>query len=125
MSIPKLISGIERQNKILQWINQRNRISITEVCSQYSVSAATARRDLETLASEGKVQRVHGGAIALDQAPPESPILQRQSEQADEKFRIGQAAAALVQDGETVYLGSGTTVLETARALRGRHKLTV
>jgi DeoR family transcriptional regulator, aga operon transcriptional repressor len=119
------ISGLERQNQILQLVLRSQRISIAEICGHFSVSEATARRDLETLASEGKVQRVHGGAIALDQAPPESPILQRRAEQADEKFRIGQAAAALVQDGETVYLGSGTTVLETARALRGRHKLTV
>lgn len=96
-----------------------------EVCENFSISQATARRDLETLASKGKVQRVHGGAIALTQAPPEQPILQRQDEQPQEKLRIGQAAAALVHDGETVFLGSGTTVLEAARTLRGRRNLTV
>ncbi len=80
---------------------------------------------LETLAGRGKVQRVHGGAIALTEAPPESPILQRRGEQAFEKARIGQAAAALVNDGETVFLGSGTTVLEVARALKARPNLTV
>ena len=119
------ISSLERQNRILQFIHRGQRISITELCDNFSVSEATARRDLETLASEGKIQRVHGGAIALDQAPPEQPILQRQNEQAQEKLRIGQAAAALIQDGETVFLGSGTTVLEAARSLRGRRNLTV
>jgi DeoR family transcriptional regulator of aga operon len=119
------ISSLERQNQILQFVQRSQRISITEVCENFSVSEATARRDLEMLASEGKIQRVHGGAIALPQAPPESPILQRQDEQSDEKIRIGQAAAALVCDGETVFLGSGTTVLEAARALRGRRSLTV
>ena len=68
---------------------------------------------------------MHGGAIVLTQAPPEQAILHRQNEQADEKMRIGQAAAALVRAGETVFLGSGTTVLEVARALRGRRELTV
>lgn len=119
------ISSLERQNQILQFILRSQRISINEVREYFSVSEATARRDLEALASEDKVQRVHGGAIALTQAPPELPILQRQDEQAQEKLRIGQAAAALVHDGETVLLGSGTTVLETARALRGRRNLTV
>jgi DeoR family transcriptional regulator of aga operon len=119
------ISGVERQQKILQFILRSQRISITEVCENFSVSEATARRDLESLANEGKVQRVHGGAIAITQAPPEQPILQRQDEQTDEKIRIGQTAASLVQDRETVFLGSGTTVLEIARALRGRRNLTI
>jgi DeoR family transcriptional regulator, aga operon transcriptional repressor len=119
------ISSLERQNQIEQFILRNQRISISDVCENFLVSEATARRDLETLANKGKIQRVHGGAISLTEAPPESPILQRDREQADEKTRIGQAAAALVHDGETVFLGSGTTVLEVARALRTRPNLTV
>jgi DeoR/GlpR family transcriptional regulator of sugar metabolism len=119
------LSSLERQNQILQLVTRSQRISVTELCMTFEVSEATARRDLETLACHGKIQRVHGGAIALIEAPPESPLLQRGSDQADEKARIGQAAAALVRDGETVFLGSGTTVLEVARALRMRPSLTV
>ncbi len=125
MSTPKLISGIERQNKILQWIKQRDRITVGEVCQHYAVSEATARRDLEMLASTGKVQRVHGGAIAIEKAPPEMPILQRQVDQVNEKQRIGLLAASMVADGETIFLGSGTTVLEVARNLKDRRNLTV
>ncbi len=119
------VSGTDRQIQILRLLERRQRISVAELCATFDVSEATARRDLESLASQGKLQRVHGGAIISTQAPPEQPILQRQNEQADEKFRIGQAAAALVQVGETVFLGSGTTVLEAARHLRGRQNLTV
>ena len=119
------VSGIDRQLQILQLISRQQRMSVAEICERFSVSEATARRDLEALAVVGKVQRVHGGAIALDQAPAEAPMLQRQGEQEEEKMRIGQAAAALVQDGETVFLGSGTTVLEVARNLRLRQNLTV
>ena len=86
---------------------------------------ATARRDLETLSLQGKVQRVHGGVIAIEQAPPELPILERENEQSDEKSRIGRVVAELIFDGETVFLGSGTTVLETAKNLRERKNLTV
>ncbi len=119
------VSGTDRQKQILQLLERQQRISVTELCNTFDISEATARRDLENLASQGKLQRVHGGAIVLTQAPPELPILQRQNEQAEDKMRIGQAAAALVQKGETIFLGSGTTVLEVARALRQRRELTV
>ena len=115
----------ERQKQILSLLTQQGRLSVTEIVQQFSISAATVRRDLESLASQGKVQRVHGGVIAIEQAPPELPILERQSEQVDEKTHIGRTAANLIADRETVFLGSGTTVLEVARNLRDRKNLTI
>jgi DeoR/GlpR family transcriptional regulator of sugar metabolism len=115
----------ERQKQILSLLGRQGRLSVAEIVERFSISEATARRDLETLASQGRVQRVHGGVIALEQAPPELPILERKNEQAGEKKRIGGLAAGLVKDGETVFLGSGTTVLEVARNLRDRKHLTV
>lgn len=119
------LSSPERQTQILQILARSQRISVAELCETFEISEATARRDLDALAEQGKLQRVHGGAIVLSEAPPEAPILQREREQAAEKIRIGLTAAALVQDGETVFLGSGSTVLEAARALRTRNPLTV
>jgi DeoR family transcriptional regulator, aga operon transcriptional repressor len=115
----------ERQKQILSLLSQHGRLSVAEIVSQFSISEATARRDLETLSSQGKAQRVHGGVIAVEQAPPELPILERENEQEDEKARIGRAAAALVGNQETIFLGSGTTVLEIARNLRDHKNLTV
>ena len=115
----------ERQKQILSLLSKQGRLSVSEIVEQFSISEATARRDLETLASQGKAQRVHGGVIAAEQAPPELPILQREGEQADEKAGIGRAAAELIADGETIFLGSGTTVLEAAKHLRDRKNLTV
>ena len=125
MDATEVFSGIERQNEILQWIIRQRRVSVNSICERFSVSEATARRDLELLASQGKIQRVHGGAIALQQAPPEEPILQRQDEQLRYKQRIGGLAAGFVKDGETIFLGSGSTVLEVARNLHERRSLTV
>ena len=119
------ITGTDRQIQILQLVTQRQRITVADIVEQFAISEATARRDLETLANQGKVQRVHGGALAIQSAPPELPLLERGNEQESEKRRIGQAAAALVQPGETVFLGSGTTVLEVARALCLTKPLTV
>jgi DeoR/GlpR family transcriptional regulator of sugar metabolism len=115
----------ERQKQILSLLTQQGRLSVTEIVRQFSISEATARRDLESLASQGKAQRVHGGVIAVEQAPPELPILDREGEQPEEKTRIGRAVVSLVADKEAVFLGSGTTVLEVARNLRGRKNLTV
>src|SRR5574339_91090 len=114
------IPGTERQKQILSLLSRQGRLSVEQIVRQFDISHATARRDLESLASLGKVQRVHGGVLAVDQAPPELPILERKDEQAGEKARIGRAAAKLIAAGETVFLGSGTTVLELARNLRQR-----
>jgi DeoR/GlpR family transcriptional regulator of sugar metabolism len=124
MSLP-FITNVDRQAQILRMLEERGRISLADLTATFQISEATARRDLDALAEQGKVQRVHGGAILLRQSAPEPPILRRQEEQAEEKERIGRAAAALVQDGETVFLGSGTTTLQVARALRSRQRLTV
>lgn len=115
----------ERQAQILEMLSQQGSLSVADIVEQFSISEATARRDLETLAGEGKLQRVRGGAISLRKAPPEPPILQRETWQSEEKQRIGRAAAELVGDGETIFLGSGTTVLEVARNLKTRKGLTV
>jgi DeoR family transcriptional regulator, aga operon transcriptional repressor len=119
------IPTLERQKQILSLLSQQGRLRVAEIVTQFSISEATARRDLETLAAQGKAQRVHGGVIAVGQAPPELPILERESEQSEEKASIGRAAASLVGNNETVFLGSGTTVLEIARHLRDHKSMTV
>ncbi|GAB4490888.1 MAG: DeoR/GlpR family DNA-binding transcription regulator [Anaerolineales bacterium] len=121
----EFISTEERQTSILSLLARQGRLSVAEIVEQFKVSEATARRDLEALTERGKIQRVHGGALPVKQAQPEAPLLQREQEQFFEKQRIGQAAAALVEDGETVFLASGTTTLEVARHLRARQNLTV
>lgn len=125
MNSTTAISGIERQNQILSLTARNKRITVTQICEQFAVSEATARRDLELLAAQGLIQRVHGGAIPVGRAAPELPLLERGQEQASEKERIGQAAAAMINDNGTIFLGSGTTVLEIAKNIRERKGLTV
>ena len=125
MEAKPTISNLERQEQLLHFVTQNQRVTVAEISEHFSVSLATARRDLESLVERGQVERFHGGAKAVRQAPPEAPVLQREVEQGDEKKRIGQAAAALISDGETIFLGSGTTVLEVARNLRHHRNLTV
>jgi len=80
----------------------------------------TVRRDLGALARDGKLERVHGGAV--DSAEP--GFSQIEVERFDIKDRLGAAAAAMVQDGQTVMVDIGTSTLQFARHLHGK-KITV
>ncbi|MCX8025621.1 MAG: DeoR/GlpR family DNA-binding transcription regulator [Thermanaerothrix sp.] len=117
--------GPDRQGLILDLINRRQRVSIAEICEAFGISEATARRDLEALDQRGLICKVRGGAIPARRAPAEPPILQRSNQHLEEKRRIAQAAVKLIQEGETIFLGSGSTVLELARLLRSYNNLTV
>jgi DeoR/GlpR family transcriptional regulator of sugar metabolism len=119
------VSNLERQNSILALLEEQKRVSVSFLCQSFSISEATARRDLEYLASAGKIRRVRGGAIALVKSSPELPVLQRGDEHAGEKDQIGRAAAGRVADGETIFLGSGTTIHAIARHLPEFTQLTV
>jgi DeoR family transcriptional regulator of aga operon len=125
MQAKPLISNLERQEQLLNFVQQNRRATVAQISERFAVSLATVRRDLEALAERGEIERFHGGAKAAQHAPPEAPVVQRRVEQGEEKRRIGRAAADLVNEGETVFLGSGTTVLEVARHLRQRRNLTV
>ncbi|MEA3335043.1 MAG: DeoR/GlpR family DNA-binding transcription regulator [Chloroflexota bacterium] len=119
------LSSMERQEQLLLFLEQHERATVDELSQRFDVSVATVRRDLESLQAQGLIQRFHGGAKIARQAPPELPALNRREEHADEKQRIGRAAAGLIEDGDTVFLGSGTTVLDVARHLHGHRGLSV
>jgi DeoR/GlpR family transcriptional regulator of sugar metabolism len=118
------LSSDERQMQISLLLDQQQRISIAQLCTHFGISEATARRDLDALAEHGLVHRVHGGAIAALQAPPEPPILKRSREQSLEKQAMAKTAAALIADHDTIFLGSGSTVLALANLIQKR-RLTV
>lgn len=120
-----MLLSIERQQRIAQFIRRHKRATVAELSEHFGVSEATIRRDLEKLNGRGIIQRAHGGAIAVERAAPEPPVILRMEECAEEKRRIGQAAAQLIADGETIFLGSGTTTLEVARNLDDKQDLTV
>jgi DeoR family transcriptional regulator, aga operon transcriptional repressor len=114
-------TSIERQQKILQLMEHEGRVTVAQVCAQFQVSEATARRDLAELAAQSSaLRRTHGGLVKAQKLPGEQPLSQRSAEQAEAKQRIGAAAASLVEDGDTLFLGSGTTVLELAHQLANR-----
>jgi len=115
---------LARHSQIRDLLDHAGQVTVAELNAALHVSEATIRRDLDELDRLGLLRRTHGGAVRLgDDAEP--PIHQRQMEQAAEKERIGRRAARLVADGQTIFLGSGTTVAAMLPHLAGRQGLTV
>jgi DeoR family transcriptional regulator of aga operon len=116
-SAPRLLVE-ERRRRILELLEQQERVTVEELVARYSVSAVTIRGDLDALADLGAVVRSHGGALKRKDAPEDVPITVKETLHHQEKVRIGHAAAQMIQDGETVMLDSGTTTAEIARQIR-------
>lgn len=114
-----------RQHAVLQMVRERTTASITEIAERFHVSEMTIRRDIQKLVEAGQVIRVPGGA-RIDRAfTAERDFLDRLQRMSSAKQAIGRAAAALISDGETITLDSGTTTLNIARCLRERQGITV
>jgi DeoR family transcriptional regulator, fructose operon transcriptional repressor len=104
----------------MELISRQGYATLEELVRVLGVSESTIRRDLEVLDLSGSVKRTHGGAVYAGEVRSMPPFDERTETAAAEKRAIGQAAAARLQDGDTVLLDGGTTTLEVARALIGR-----
>lgn len=106
----------ERQQEILSILAQEPATSVSQIAHTLSVSEVTIRSDLSALEESGYVVRTHGGASPSFHRD----ILERQRYRPREKQRIAQAAAARVQDGDTLMIEAGTTTALVARYLLGK-----
>jgi Transcriptional regulators of sugar metabolism len=110
----------QRRRRILDLIEERGQITVRDLVEKFSISAVTARADLDSLSGEGMAVRSHGGAVRRVEASQDYPLRLKKTLHHAEKSRIGKAAAELIQNGETVILDSGTTTAEIARHLKMR-----
>lgn len=115
----------ERLNELLRLLREHGTVRISDLSRHFSVSRETIRRDLAELENRNLIRRVHGGAVLAGPRSLEPPYATRALSMAEEKRHIGEAAASLVHEGESVLLDLGTTTLEVARSLKGRKGLTV
>lgn len=119
-----------RARAILEEVLRDGEVSVEALAARVAVSVATVRRDLADLERQGLLRRTHGGAKAVSPLLYEafrhdSSFQEQESHRAEEKRRIGLAAAELVKDGETIGLTPGTTATQVARSLRHRKGITV
>ena len=110
----------ERQRDILEMLQTQKKVTVPELSQYYETSEVTIRRDLHDLATTGKLQRTHRGAIKALPAQPEPPVIHRMSQDTVNKQRIALAAAEMIIDGELIFLGSGSTTMLLSRELATR-----
>jgi DeoR family fructose operon transcriptional repressor len=121
------INSIKRKEMIRLAVASRGEVSVPELVKRLGVSEVTIRRYLEELEKEGVLTRTYGGAVKTEaRISPEFLFSEKSRRNLIEKKAIAQAAIKLIQDGETIFLDSGTTPLELARLLKAnQQRLTV
>lgn len=108
---------VGRLAAIQRLLDGRESLTIGELTDELGVSEATVRRDLEMLQADGLVQRTHGGAVPVSHQVRERPYPERHSTKVAEKKAIAEAAVHFVSEGDTIFIGGGSTTLRFAEQL--------
>ena len=116
------MSAATRQQRILVLLRERRQMSIAELQRLTGASAATVRRDLQTLEDQHLLLRVHGGVI---ESPSEPSVPEKYRTHVAEKQALGRLAASCIHEGEVVLLDAGTTTGAITRELAHFRQLTV
>ena len=116
-----------RRKKILELLRLEGKISVTDIANVLNVTPVTIRTDLSVLEQEGQLMRVQGGAVQVPQKVNTLTLEQSRAvvSNAEQKLAIGAAVAKMIQDGDTLFVNSGTTSEFIASALSTRINLNV
>ena len=109
----------QRAERILRELAQRRAATVTDLCQVTGASEATIRRDLNALAKQGKLSKVHGGAMLMtaEFLGEELDMETKRQLRTEEKDRAARYAAGLIRDDDVVFLDAGTTILRMAEHL--------
>lgn len=115
----------QRRQRILEEVRRGGGVRVSELAGLLRVSDMTVRRDLEVLGAEGLLEKVHGGATALPTSSEEPGFEVKSLRELTEKHAIAEVAVRLVEPGQAVGLGAGTTTWVLAQHLRAVKDLTI
>ncbi len=118
-------STVKRRAFILEKLETDGQVDVNSLSSELQVSEVTIRNDLSRLEEKNMLIRARGGAIKLDRVGVDFTLSDKNKQHYEEKKNIGQAAAQLVEEGDTIILDSGTTTVEIAKNLLKFTDLTV
>ena len=127
ISTEKNYSAKERRALILKLMNSNNEVSVNELSLLFHTSTVTIRKDLTILQQRNLLNRTRGGAIRkpVENLNEDNNIAKKRMFNAQEKERIGRAAAKLIRNGDLIMLDSDTTTLEIAKNLDNFYDLTI
>ncbi|GAA1867172.1 DeoR/GlpR family DNA-binding transcription regulator [Actinomadura bangladeshensis] len=115
----------ERRQRLLEMVRANGAVSMRDLAASLEASEATVRRDIRALEAEGLLDRRHGGAVAPGGLSREPTYRQKAQVAPAEKTAIARLAVELVEEGDAIVVGAGTTTRELARELIGFDSLTV
>jgi len=116
----------ERRQSLLVILRKQPGLRVPELAENLGVSEGTVRNDLNALEGEGKLTRVHGGAVLNEQDPFQNKsFVRRYNQNVAAKMAIAHKAATLIQDGDSILLDASSTSFYLARALSTRNKLRI
>lgn len=121
----KSLIPAQRRERIHEYLAIHKIVRMDDLYRLLDASEATVRRDLEWLEREGVLERTHGGAILSQRMTLEPEYMQRANKNPDEKRLIGELAASLIDDGDVVFINSGTTTTQVMRHIRKNAGITV
>ena len=115
----------QRRQKLMELLKRHKSLEVKAVAAALHIHEATLRRDLNYLAERGMVQRTHGGAVLVEGMDAEIPLFARESANVEKKEAICRMAAALVRDGDTIFLDSSSTASRLIRHLSDKKDLKI
>jgi DeoR family fructose operon transcriptional repressor len=115
---------MERKQKILQLLSEKETVNVDELTSLFHVSKVTVRNDLDELDGKGLLVRLHGGAMTAEKKDFVRLISNTMLESTEEKERIAKCASQLIHAGQSIIIDNGSTTVHLAKYLSGK-QLTV
>lgn len=113
-----------RISDIEDYITQYKTVSLDKLCEVFNVSKNTIRRDINELTEKGSIKKVYGG-VSLIEKPTLVPFNERNTKNTSLKYTIGERCANFIEDGDIIFLDSGTTTLTIVDHLKDKQNLTI
>ena len=115
----------ERKFEIIEYLKQKKKATVAELCDHFDVSRTTIRTDLSDLELHGAIIRTHGGAILKSKTGLDLDIRTKTVQHIEAKKKIAKLAIDLVEEGDTIVLDTGSTTQEFAKLLGQKRDVTV
>ncbi len=116
---------LERQKKIIEILTIKKVLKISELTDKLNVSVDTLRRDLNLLTKQGKIEKIYGGVKIVESKFGESAIDERMISHLEEKERIAKTCSEWINDGDCIFIDSGSTTYQIAKYIKNKKNLTV
>jgi DeoR family transcriptional regulator, aga operon transcriptional repressor len=116
---------VERRLQIMKYLEADEKVDVGALSLQFGVSEVTIRKDLRYFEGKNLLIRSRGGAMKQGLLNADLSVFERRRQNMEQKKKIGIAAASMIENGETVILDSGTTIMELAKHISKQTEITI